>query len=432
MVPPLGGDDTALGGLLDREADATALQVEVDDLHPELLARGDHLFGEFDVVGRHLRDVDQALDAVSNLDEGTERDQLRDPAIDQLADLVALDELLPGVLLRGLERKADAFAAAIDVEHLHLDLVTNGDDAARVVDVLPGELRDVDQPVHATQVHEGSEVDDAGHHAGPNLAGAQIVEEFLALILLGLLEPGTAGQHDVVAVLVQLDDLGLDGGVHVGLQVAHPTQFHEGGGQESTKADVDDQATLDDLDHGAVDHAVTFLDLLDPAPGAFVLGTLLREDKAALAVLAGDDHGLDALTDRHDLTRVHPTADRQLTWRNDAFRLVPDVQQDLVAIDPYDGALHDLAVGDVDHRGRVGIVQGERSEVVEDDLTGGVLAIRVEGAHGGRGEGGIGCSQVGHSGLFSGTGIGDRNLERQVQHPGARTGKAYPRGRETP
>ena len=361
--------------------------------------------------------MDQALDAIADLDEGSERDQLRDPAVDQLADLVALGELLPGILLGGLEREADALAAAIDVEHLHLELVADGDDRAGVVDVLPGELRDVDQPVHAAEVHEGAEVDDAGHHARTDLAGPQVVEEVLALLLLGLFEPGTAGQHDVVAVPVQLDDLCLDGGVHVGLQVAHPAQLHEGGGEESTQADVDDQAALDDLDHGAVDHAVAFFDLLDPAPGAFVLGTLLREDEAALAVLAVDDHGLDALADRHDLTGVHPVADRQLTRRDDAFRLVPDVQQNLVAVDPHDGALHDLAVGDIDHRGRVGIVQGERSEVVEDDLTGGVLAIRVEGAHGGRGEGGIGCSQVGHGGLFSGTGIGDRKRKSGMTGP---------------
>jgi hypothetical protein len=44
--------------------------------------------GRIDVVRRHLRDVDQTLDAVAHLDERTERHQLGDPAVDQLADLV--------------------------------------------------------------------------------------------------------------------------------------------------------------------------------------------------------------------------------------------------------------------------------------------------------------------------------------------------------
>src|SRR5829696_6989852 len=48
----LGGHDAALGGLLDREADAATLQVEVDDLDPQLLAGGDHLLRQVDVVRR--------------------------------------------------------------------------------------------------------------------------------------------------------------------------------------------------------------------------------------------------------------------------------------------------------------------------------------------------------------------------------------------
>ena len=410
VTAPLLGHDAALGGLLDREADASALQVEVDDLDPELLARRHDLLGQVDVVGGHLRDVHQALDAVAHLHEGAERHQLRDPAVDQLAHLMALGELVPRVLLGGLERQADALAAAVDVEHLDLDLVADGHDRTGMVDVLPRQFGHVDEAVHAAQVDEGAEVDDARDHAGADLAGTQVVEEVLALLLLGLLQPGSAREHDVVAVLVEFDDLGVDGGVHVGLQVAHPTQFDEGGGQEAPKADVDDQTALDNLDDGAGDDTVALLDLLDPAPGPLVLGPLLGEDEASLAVLPVDDHGLDAVTDRHDLAGVHPVADRQLTRGDDALRLVPDVQKDLVAVDPDHGSLDDLAVGHVDHGGRVGVVQGEGTEVVEDDLAGGVLAARIEGAHWGRVEGGIGGSQVGHGGFPVGWGSGIRTL----------------------
>ena len=36
---------TTLGRLLDRKADPAALEIQVDDLHPEFFAWGDHLFG---------------------------------------------------------------------------------------------------------------------------------------------------------------------------------------------------------------------------------------------------------------------------------------------------------------------------------------------------------------------------------------------------
>src|ERR687892_309147 len=106
-------------------------------------------------------------------------------------------------------------------------------------------------PTHAAEVDEGAEVDDARHDALADLAGPEVGEEVLALLPLRLLQPCPAGQHDVVAVLVELDDLGLERLAHVGLQVAHPAQLDERGGPEPPQADVEDQAALDDLDDRA-------------------------------------------------------------------------------------------------------------------------------------------------------------------------------------
>ena len=51
------------------ELEAAALEVEVDDLDPQLLTRGDDLLGRVDMVRRHLRDVHETLDTVADLDE---------------------------------------------------------------------------------------------------------------------------------------------------------------------------------------------------------------------------------------------------------------------------------------------------------------------------------------------------------------------------
>ena len=51
MLLELGGHHAALSGLLDGQADATPVDVEIDDLHPQLLAGGDHLLGQLDVMG---------------------------------------------------------------------------------------------------------------------------------------------------------------------------------------------------------------------------------------------------------------------------------------------------------------------------------------------------------------------------------------------
>ena len=107
-----------------------------------------------------LRDVHEPLDAGQDLDEGAERDDLRDATLDDVLLVVVLEHLLPRVRLRLLEAERDPLALAVDVEHLDLHGLADLEDLGRMVDVAPGELRDVDQAVHPVEVDERAEVDD--------------------------------------------------------------------------------------------------------------------------------------------------------------------------------------------------------------------------------------------------------------------------------
>ena len=289
-----------------------------------------------------------------------------------LADRVGPGEVLPRVLLGRLERQGDTLAVHVDVEHLDGDLVADLDDLGRVVDVLPGQLGDVDETVDAAEVHERTEVDDRGHDTGADLALAELLEERRADLGLGLLEPGTARQDHVVAVLVELDDLGLDLLADVRLEVADAAHLDEGGREEAAQADVEDEPTLDDLDDGAGDDAVLLLDLLDRAPGALVLRTLLGQDQATLLVLLLEDQGLDLVADGDDLVGVDVVLDGQLARGDDALGLVADVEQDLVPVDLDDATLDDVAVVEVlDRRVDRGEEVFLRADVVDGNLRGG-------------------------------------------------------------
>src|SRR5581483_11590839 len=196
----------------------------------------------------------------------------------------------------------------------------------------------------------------------------------------------------VVAVLVELDDLGFEAPADVRGQVAHPSQLHERCREEAPQADVEDETALHDLDHGAADDAVLFLDLLDRAPGALVLGALLGQDEATFLVLLLEDKGLDLVAEAHDLRGIDVVADRQFTGGNDAFGLVADVEEHLVAVDLDHGALDDLAVLDLDHRRGIRLFERHAPQIVLDDLPGGVAGIgagRLRSARrfgGGRGD----------------------------------------------
>src|SRR5690606_16902266 len=156
------------------------------------------------------------------------------------------------------------------------------------------------------------EVDDRGHNTLANLALGEVVEERGAALALRLLEQCTAGKHNVVAVLVELEDLRLDLLAQVRGQVANATKLDERGREEATETDVNDESTLDDLDDRTGNNTVFILDLLHIAPRTLVLSTLLGEDEAAFFVFLLEDEGFDGVADLNNFARVDIVLDGKL------------------------------------------------------------------------------------------------------------------------
>src|SRR5699024_3679538 len=125
------------------------------------------------------------------------------------------------------------------------------------------------------------------------------------------------------------------------------THLDQGCGQEAAQSDVDDQAALDDLDDGAGDNAIVFLDLLDVAPGALVLSALLREHETAFLVLLLENEGLDLVPDLDDFAGIDIVLEEQHAGVYDAFRLVSDVNEALVAVNLDDGSFDDVTIVEV-------------------------------------------------------------------------------------
>ena len=144
-------------GLLEAEAEAMALGVERDDLELERLALVDDVARMGDALVGQLADVDQALEAVADADEGAEVDELRDRAVDDVADLEVGDRRVPRVRLEAADRQADPAALVVDVDDLGLDLLADLVAGLGVVDLVPRELALVDEAVDAAEVDEDAE-----------------------------------------------------------------------------------------------------------------------------------------------------------------------------------------------------------------------------------------------------------------------------------
>jgi hypothetical protein len=119
-------------GLLEAEADPALLLVDLEHRDLDLLAGRDDLAGMDVLLGpAHLGDVDQALDARLELDEGAIFGDVGHPAREHAATGYLVAGAFPRIALELLHAEADALGLAVDADDLHLHRVADVDQLAR-------------------------------------------------------------------------------------------------------------------------------------------------------------------------------------------------------------------------------------------------------------------------------------------------------------
>src|SRR6185437_11412682 len=218
-------------------------------LAADALAFLEELVGVADLAGpAHVGDMEQAVDALFDLDEGAIVGQVADRPLDHGTGRVLAGHLVPGVGLRLLHAQRDLLLVPVDAEDDDLDLVADLDELAGVVDALgPAHLGDVDEPFDALlELDEGS----VAHHVD-DLAGDAGADG----VLVGDILPGAGAlllqaQRDLLAVLVDVQDHDLDLVVdldHV-TGVVDPPPAHVGDVQQAIDAaEVDERAEVGDV-----------------------------------------------------------------------------------------------------------------------------------------------------------------------------------------
>ena len=78
-----------------------------------------------------------------------------------------------------------------------------------MADAAPAHVGDVEQPVNAVQVNERAEIGDILDGALADVAGGHFGQELGPLVVALLFDKFPAGKDDVLAVLIDFDDLVL-------------------------------------------------------------------------------------------------------------------------------------------------------------------------------------------------------------------------------
>src|SRR5271166_7049225 len=329
--------------LLQSKADAPLRRVHVQHHGFHLVAYVHHLRRVLHPLRpRHLADVDKAFDALLQLDERSVIGHADDPAVHVRANRIALRGVQPRIGRKLLEAQRHALLLAVELQHLHLDLVAYLHQVARMRQPSPRHVGNVQQSIDAAQIYECAVVGQVLYRACEDRILAQLVQGFGALLALLFFQQLLARNHDVAALLVELDDADIELGILQAVQVAHRTQFHLRARQKRARAqNVHRQAALDAVDDARLDRSFFVIGLLDVVPRLQALGLVVRQvDIAFLGVSLVAHHG-DFLSRLHGHVAF---AVGEFSDGNHALGLVADIDHNVLRRNLQDGARDDLFV----------------------------------------------------------------------------------------
>ena len=160
------------------------------------------------------------------------------------------------------------------------------------------------------------------------------------------LEHGLARQDDVVAPAVEADDLELQLLAAQRLQVLDRLDVDERARQEGAQADVHRQAALDAVGDPALDDPAILVGPLHLGPAPHAQRLRVGEEHVPLEVLGLLEQDVDLLA---DLDGELAATVGELLDGDQAFRLVPHVDDHRVGRDADDAPRHDLTLGEIAH-----------------------------------------------------------------------------------
>src|SRR6185503_1622414 len=149
------------------------------------------------------------------------------------------------------------------------------------------------QAVDAAEVDERAVVGDVLDGPAQDLALGQRLERRLLLLGVLFFEERLARQHDVAALLVDLDHAHPELLPLQRVEVPYRTHVDLRAGKERADADIDREPALDALDDAADDDLAIGIGLLDLVPDLHLLGLLAREDDVAFTILGAFEQHVD-------------------------------------------------------------------------------------------------------------------------------------------
>ena len=311
------------------------------------LSAGENVGRTHDPFGpRKFGDVNETFHAFLDLHEGAVWNEVGDFAFDALTGRETLLDLVPRILLRLLQAQRDALFFLVDVEHDDFQLLADFHELTRMSETAPRHVGDVEQAIHSIQIDERAEVSEIFYRALHLVADLHAFHEFLSLFAPLLLDQFAPAEHDVFAVVVDLDDLEIVGVTDELLQIFRRNDIDLRCRQKCLDADVHHKPAFHDRFHLAFDQAVAVKNTRDLVPILAIRGFFLRENDHAFVVFQSLEEHVHFIANFEILDVL------KLGDRNPTLGFVTDIHQHFAWTNFQYPSLDDAAFTEVRHRFR--------------------------------------------------------------------------------
>ncbi len=282
--------------LLHSEGNLLPLLVDVQDLDLDELPERHHLTRMTNMLSpTHFGNVDEAFDALLELDERSVIRDRDDLALDRLVFRVLLFDVLPRMRLKLFQAERDTLALLVIVENHDVELLIEVDELGGMRDAAPREIRNVKKAVDAAQIDEDAEVRYVLDDAFENLSAFHRRKDARALRFEFLLDERLVRDDDVLVCRIELDDLELHLGAQIGVEVSHWSHVDLRSREKGLHGveQLDDHTALDSAHDRTVEHLFVFVRFLNSLPATDLIGSRLRQHELSVVVFEPIDKYFD-------------------------------------------------------------------------------------------------------------------------------------------
>ncbi len=273
--------------LLDAEAHLALVAVESEDNGLNFVANVHELLSRAQVLApRHLRNVDQAFNARSNLNECTVVGDDNNLTLHVVTHLELAVESIPRMRSELLQTESDALLLVIEVEDNDIDLLVEGNNLVRIAYAAPRKVGDVDESVNTAEVNEYTVRSDVLDGTFENLTLFELADDFFLLLFQFGLDESLVRNNNVAEFLVDLHHLELHRLAYEYIVVAYGMNVDLATWQEGLDAEyINNHTTLCAALDVTLDNLFVVQSSIHALPALGEAGFLVREQQLAFLVL---------------------------------------------------------------------------------------------------------------------------------------------------